>query len=360
MNFQKAKRWILGLMAILATAGALTYAWSYWPIHADPDEADPAVSVANRIAASGASYSEGYVNSRGNQIHYVVAGKGEPMVFLHGFPSYWFTMFGLMDQFAANHQVIAIDGLGVGHSDAPTSVDAYELSGLVADVQAVIDHLELGTVHMVGHDWGAAVAAATAQSDPSKVKTLTMIGALPQNIILQRLDTDPAHRETFAYMSTFKSANPPLIKILGADDGIWTDIYQPLHKAGLMPDEQAARLRADLGDARRTDRFINWYRANFPGFEEIEDGDFWPSRDARITVPSLFIYGRKDRVVTEAMVGDLAKSADGLEILAFDEVEHRPHFEKRADVVSAIKKLIAAPEEKSIQSGDIRSGWHWH
>ena len=347
MSVKRLKRWLLAFVAIVVAACGLTYAWSYWPITADTGETDPAVIVANDISAHGAVYSEGFVNSRGNQIHYVTAGQGEPIVFLHGFPSYWFTMFGLMDAFAGDYRVIAIDGLGVGQSDAPTSVDSYKLGGLVADVEAVIDHFGLDEVHLVGHDWGAAVSTALAQNDPAKVKTLTAIGALPHNIILDRIDSDPAHRETFAYVSTFKSANPPLIWWLGAKEGFWNEIYAPLHQRGLIPDKQANRLREDIGDARRTDRLVNWYRANIPEFDAIDDSDFWPHRGARITVPSLFIYGSDDQVVTQAMVEDLTASADAMEVIEFKGVEHRPHFERRPQVIAAIRQLIAADEHGS-------------
>jgi len=350
MKFGRKSRWFLRTILAVFVAGAALYAWSYWPLSADAELPDPAVTVANEISTNGAIYSEGYVESRGHQIHYVTAGEGDPIIFLHGFPSYWFTMFGLMDTFGADYQVIAIDGLGVGHSDAPTSIEEYRLQGLVADVEAVADHLQLEEFHLVGHDWGAAIATAMVQDQPERVKTLTAIGALPHNILLERLSVDPEHSEIFSYVSTFSSANPVLIKLLGAGDDIWSNIYAPLYDRGLMPQKQAERLQADLGDARRLDRFINWYRANIPEFDSITDDDFWPARGARISVPALFIYGSEDQVVTEALVDDLRASADSMEVLRFDGVEHRPHFEQKQALAEAIRELI---ERESASASEL-------
>lgn len=340
MTFGPMKRWIFGTIAALLLILCSLYAWSYWPIEADTTAIDPAVTLANQLDEKGIKYSEGYIESQGRQIHYVSAGEGEPIIFHHGFPSYWFTMFGLMEEFKSDYRVIAIDGLGVGKSDAPSNVDAYKIDKLVSHLEDVIDKLELGKVHLVGHDWGAGIATAYAQANPSKTKTLTAIGALPHNILLHRLDTDQKTREIFSYMSYFKSANPVLIRLLGVKDQIWDDTYAPFVEQGLITEEHGERLHIDVGNPRRTDRFINWYRANFPEFDKIAESDFWPSRSVRVTVPALFIYGEDDRVVTEYLADDFKDSADAMRVLSLKKTDHRPHFERKDVVVAAIRELI--------------------
>lgn len=334
-------KWWVGCFVVTVLAVCVgIYTWSYWPISARPQDPDPAVKTANELSSGEATFIEGYVESRGNQIHYITAGEGDPIVFLHGFPSYWFSMFKLMDAFSSTHKVIAIDGLGVGRSSAPAALGEYKISGLVADVENVLNRLELNQAHLVGHDWGSVVATAFAQSDPNRIRTLTVIGALPLNVVLERLESDQEHREIFSYVDTFKSANPALITLLGAADDVWEAVYSPLYEKGFMSTAHAEQMRADLGDARRLDRFLNWYRANFPQMDSIDDTDFWPRRGTRIGVPMLFIYGTEDRVVTEPLVADLKQSADAIEVLRFEGVEHRPHFEKYDEVVNAISKLI--------------------
>ncbi|GAB5486573.1 MAG: alpha/beta fold hydrolase [Parasphingorhabdus sp.] len=340
MTFGRIRRWLTGILIALLLVLSGLYAWSYWPISANIDATDPAVTLANKLGGKGQKYREGYIESQGQQIHYISAGEGEPIVFLHGFPSYWFTMFGLMEEFKSDYQVIAIDGLGVGKSDAPSDVDAYKVDKLVGHVENVINELGFEKVHLVGHDWGAALATGYAQTNPSKTHTLTAIGALPHNILLHRLDTDPEYREIFSYMSLFKSANPVLIRLMGVKEQIWTDTYAPFVEKGLITKQQGERLYEDIGQPRRTDRFINWYRANFPEFDDITENDFWPSRHVRITVPALFIYGENDRVVTKDLASDFKNSADAMRVLSLKNTDHRPHFERKDVVVAAIRELI--------------------
>ena len=336
----KFRRWMYtGVIVVTLTAVGLV-GWSDWPITTDSSQADPAVVLANEIGASNIKYTEGYAGTPGSRIHYVTAGQGEAIIFIHGFPSYWFTMFGLMEEFKSQYQVIAVDGLGVGMSDAPSSVDAYRIENLGKHLDTVIKELELDRVHLVGHDWGAAIATAYAQAYPSKVKTLTTMSALPHNIILSRVESDPKHRETFSYVSQFTRANPVLIKLFGVQNQIWEGIYLPFLEDGLISEQQAERFQSDIGKPRRLNRFINWYRANFPDFEEIDDSHYWPARDARVTVPAIFIYGDTDQVVTEAMVSDFQNSSDSLKVFKLKDIGHRPHYEEKATVVAAIRELI--------------------
>ncbi len=329
-----------GLIALLIVAIGV-YEWSNWPIESDSTVADPAVTLANEIGAKQPQYVEGYVGETGSRIHYVSAGKGEPIIFIHGFPSYWFTMFGLLEAFKSDFNVIAVDGLGVGHSDAPGEVEAYKLEKMVAHLDGVVYELDLKKVHIVGHDWGAAIAVAYAQTRPAKVKTVTAMSALPLNIILSRLQNDVEHQEKFSYVAQFSRANPVLIKLLGIKNNIWENTYAPFVEQGLLSHAQGDRLRADLGQPRRLNRFIHWYRANFPAVGEIGEDDFWPARSQRLTQPSLFIYGDKDFVVSPELVSDLKASADNMQVLKFEGVEHRPHFEQQDRVVDAIRQLIS-------------------
>jgi len=329
-----------GLLAL----GLATLIWVLWPISVNEDRPDPAVTLANEIGASDIPYTEGYVGEAGARTHYVSAGEGDVIIFAHGFPSYWFSMFGLMEALKSDFRVIAFDGLGVGHSDAPRDIQAYKLEHLVRSIEQLVDEAGAEQVHLVGHDFGVALVVAYAQAYPEKANSVTIMGALPHNVLLARLEHDEAHKERFSYTKTFNRANPVLIKILGVKESLWDATYKPLHEAGLLSDAQADRLKADIGNPKRLNRLIHWYRANLLDFENITEDDFWPSRDARLTVPSVFIYGDEDVVVTDPLVEDLTASSDALEVLKLEGVGHRPHYEAKATVVEAIRGVIARSE----------------
>jgi len=325
---------------VIAVTGALV--WSVWPISTDINKPDPAVVLANKLGTQNASYTEGYVGEKGERIHYVTAGEGEPIIFVHGFPSYWFTMFGLMEAFKSDYQVIAVDGLGVGRSEVPSSKSAYEMENLVGNLGLLIDELGLEKPHLVGHDWGSSLVTGYAQVNPDKVSTVTAMSALPYNIVMPRIDADEKHKEVYSYVDYFKSGNPILIKVMNAKKSIWEGTFQPFVEKGIISVEEGERYREDIGNAKRLNEFINWYRVNFPDFNSLADLDFYPGRGVRLTNSAIFIYGEEDRVVTPELVSDLKAASDNLKVISYSNIGHRPHFDKKEDVVREIRALIEA------------------
>ncbi len=95
----------------------------------------------------------------GAGIEYEVTGNGQPVVLLHRFPDsgrLWRHQVPALA--AAGFQVICPDLRGYGRSDKPENIQAYALRLLVSDVTAILSGLRIARAHVVGHDWGAAVA----------------------------------------------------------------------------------------------------------------------------------------------------------------------------------------------------------
>src|SRR5579862_1560535 len=101
------------------------------------------------------------VDVNGVGIEYEVTGEGRPVVLLHGFPDsgrLWRHQVPALA--AAGFQVIVPDLRGYGRSGKPEAVEAYSLLQIGADVTAVLADLGIDRAHVVGHDWGAALAWA--------------------------------------------------------------------------------------------------------------------------------------------------------------------------------------------------------
>ena len=113
------------------------------------------------------------VDVSGVGIEYEVTGEGRPVVLLHGFPDsgrLWRHQVPALIE--AGFKVIVPDMRGYGRSDKPTGKDAYTMDLLVGDVLAVIDAAGADRAHVVGHDWGAGVAWATALMAAERVDHL--------------------------------------------------------------------------------------------------------------------------------------------------------------------------------------------
>jgi pimeloyl-ACP methyl ester carboxylesterase len=88
----------------------------------------------------------------GMTMHYVRAGQGPPLVLLHGWGSTWYMWRRLIAPLAERFTVIAPDLRGLG--DSSKELGGYDKLNVARDVHALVEELELGPIHLVGHDWG--------------------------------------------------------------------------------------------------------------------------------------------------------------------------------------------------------------
>jgi len=314
--------------------------WAATPERFDPAYADPAVEYLNQADPANVRFRQAHFEHDGVTINYVEAGEGETILFLHGFPSYWFSLSRQMKALSSDYHVVAIDGLGAGGSSAPLDEDNYKLENMSAHVEALLDHLGAEKLHIVGHDWGSAFAFGLAQKLPDRVLTVTGLSAPPMNAVLDALQTDPDARKVAAYVERLKEANPLLIVVLGADKQVCSGAYEPLVAKKLMSKREGELFCDATGNPRRIDAHINWYRANIPHPDAIDESDFWPSRTARIKAPALLIWGTEDRVFAPKYVAKIDQLSDSLKKLPFEGVDHWPHIEEEQAVTKAIRAHI--------------------
>jgi haloalkane dehalogenase len=110
----------------------------------------------------------------GLRMHYVDEGSGEPIVMVHGNPTWSFYFRELIKEFRTTHRVVVPDHIGCGLSDKPGDARyEYTLRRRVEDLETLLDRLELNeNVTLVGHDWGGMIAAACALRRLGRIKRL--------------------------------------------------------------------------------------------------------------------------------------------------------------------------------------------
>jgi pimeloyl-ACP methyl ester carboxylesterase len=117
-------------------------------------------------------------DSAGVPIAYLVAGKGEPVVLIHGLYSSaginW-QLPGTVKLLAEHYRVIALDLRGHGHSGKPKDEDAYGVQ-LMEDVVRLMDHLKIEKAHIVGYSLGGMVALKLVAEHPDRVLSCTLGG----------------------------------------------------------------------------------------------------------------------------------------------------------------------------------------
>src|ERR1700678_502679 len=116
------------------------------------------------------------VDVSGVRIEYEVTGQGRSVVLLHGCPDSGRLWRHQVPALAgAGFQVIVPDLRGYGRSGKPEGVEAYSLMALAGDVMAVLADLGIERAHVVGHDWGAALAWGLASLAPGNVDHLVAL-----------------------------------------------------------------------------------------------------------------------------------------------------------------------------------------
>ncbi len=107
-------------------------------------------------------------------LSYVDEGAGRPVVMLHGNPTWSFYYRRLIAAMRGSRRVIAPDHMGCGLSDKPQDYP-YTLADHIANLGALIDHLGLGTVDLVVHDWGGAIGMGWATRNPERVGRIVVL-----------------------------------------------------------------------------------------------------------------------------------------------------------------------------------------
>ncbi|MGA9090907.1 MAG: alpha/beta hydrolase [Bradyrhizobium sp.] len=116
-----------------------------------------------------------FADVNGVRLHYLAAGKGDPVVLLHGFAETSHMWLPLIAKLSDRHTVIAPDLRGFGQSSTPS--DGYTKAAMAQDIHALLSSLKYDRIRLVGHDIGLMVAYAFAAQYPSEVDRLVLMEA---------------------------------------------------------------------------------------------------------------------------------------------------------------------------------------
>ncbi|MGE5602420.1 MAG: alpha/beta fold hydrolase [Nitrososphaerales archaeon] len=131
-----------------------------------------------------------YFATAAGRVHYVDEGAGEPVVMVHGTPEWSFIYRRLIGCLAPRYRCVAADHLGFGLSDKPASW-SYLPADHAANLEALIQHLDLQGITLVVHDFGGPIGLSYAIRHPEKVKRVVVM-----NSWMWSLRGDPAYERT--------------------------------------------------------------------------------------------------------------------------------------------------------------------
>ncbi|HEY4197365.1 MAG TPA: alpha/beta hydrolase [Mucilaginibacter sp.] len=127
-------------------------------------------------AAAPPGFKHQYAQVNGVKIHYVIGGKGEPLLLVHGFGQNWYMWNRLLPELSKHFTVITPDLRGVGESGKPAG--GYDKKTMATDLHELMKKLGYKHIDLAGHDIGLMVAYAYAAQFPGDVKKLALMDAL--------------------------------------------------------------------------------------------------------------------------------------------------------------------------------------
>lgn len=259
---------------------------------------------------------EWFVDSDGVRIHVVEQGpeNGRAVLFLHGFPEFWWSWRHQLDACAAaGYRAVAMDLRGFGESDKPGDVASYSVANSFADVAAVIDSVG-GRAALVSHDWGGAVGWVYAALSPDKVERLVAMNA-PHPAAFRDLGRHLPQLQASWYMFFFQFEGV-------AEEVLSRNGYELLkawfYGTASVPlsDEDVARYVEVFSRPGALTTGLNWYRANvapasFLGEQRLE----LPA----VACPTMLIWGLDDAYLTFELArraGEFVTGPFALHVLA--------------------------------------------
>jgi pimeloyl-ACP methyl ester carboxylesterase/uncharacterized protein YbjT (DUF2867 family) len=150
---------------------------------AAPDEATPnpeAPYTDAELIKKLPGFTNHYATVNGVRLHYVEGGSGQPLICLPGWPQTWYSFHPVAPTLAQHYRVIIVDIRGMGSSEKPAA--GYDKKTMAQDIYALMQHLGLAKVSLLGHDIGGMVAASFALNYPVATEKLILAdGAHPSD-----------------------------------------------------------------------------------------------------------------------------------------------------------------------------------
>jgi pimeloyl-ACP methyl ester carboxylesterase len=309
-----------------------------------------------------------HADVNGIRMHYAMAGRADApvgradapagradaplLVFLHGFPEFWYAWRDQLAEFGRDHRVVAPDMRGYNLSSRPAAVEAYRIEHLVEDVRALVRHLQGGgrRFTLVGHDWGGAVAWAFALAHPGLLDGLVVVNMAHPVVFLRELATNPVQQKASTYITWFRRPDSAA-KLLEHDCARLSRMtLDDLLARGLATDDDRRRYVEAWTQPGAVDAGLNYYRAARLGPPTPEE----PVVAARMTldpahavveVPTLVIWGERDEALPVGNLDGLERYVPKLTLRRVPDGSHWVVHEHPALVNRYIREFLAERTE---------------
>lgn len=277
-----------------------------------------------------------YHRINGFEMHYLDEGKGEPIVLLHGDPTWGYLWRKFIPVLSRHWRCVVPDHMGMGKSGTPREPYPYRLRHHIGNLEALLLRLDLHGMTLVLHDWGGPVGLGGAIRHPTRIKRLVLMN-------------------TWAFVPWPGGPFPRVLELIRSERGE----KFVLEKNGYL---EPALLGTTAHPERLTKTVMDAYRAPFPTPESRLAMLCW-SRDIPVSepdpsyaevkqierglsqfskTPTLLVWGMKDPVLPEAVLRMWQQIFPDAPTHAIDDASHFLQEDAPERIVSAIEEFLEA------------------
>ncbi len=291
-------------------------------------------------------FKTGFAEVNDNKIHYIKAGPedGKLIVFLHGFPQFWYMWRDQLLEFSKDYLAVAPDLRGYNLSSKPTEIEQYQPKHIVEDIRALVEeHFNRKKFILVGHDWGGVVAYPFANTHPNLVEKLIIINAPHPNIFARLIAKNKDQQSSSQYVLFFRTKKAEGYLSANNYINILNIIVTP--EMEFTDDDKQMYVNAWSQPGALTGG-LNYYRAG--GIKPPSQGEKIDNLTDKqvelspvmINVPALVIWGEKDTALTTHNLEGLDEFIPDLTIKRIPEGSHWIINERPDKVNSLIREFL--------------------
>ena len=268
------------------------------------------------------------------RMHYLDEGAGEPLLMVHGNPTWSFYWRNLVQAWRGSHRAIAIDHVGCGLSDKPQDYP-YTLTTHIDNLVALIEHLDLKSITLLAHDWGGAIGLGAAERLTSRFARIVLFntGAFPPPFVPKRIAAcripgfgvfAVRRLNLFARAALSMATEKP-------------ERFTPAVRAGLLAPYDNWRNRVAIyrfvADIPFTPRHPTWQV-----LAAIES-----QLPTLASLPTQLIWGMRDWCFTPECLTRLSRALPLAEVHSFDDAGHYVVEDAHERIVPIVNELLRRP-----------------
>lgn len=289
-------------------------------------------------------FTHEYADVNGIRLHYVTTGKGKLIMFMHGFPEFWYAWKNQLVEFGRDYQAVAPDMRGYNLSTKPAGVEQYQMQYLVEDLRALAEGLGHNKFILIGHDWGGVVAWFFAITHPENLEKLIIINAPHPAVFRRELRENPAQQQASAYMLQFHSPQAEQMLSANTYDALVQAVLGEGLKQGIFTEEDRQAYIEAWSQPGALTGGLNYYRAaRFGPPSDNSQGGTSEGGDLSalmVNAPTLVIWGEQDRVLLTSNLEGLERFVPQVTIKRIPDGTHWVIHEKPELVNTAIRAFI--------------------